>query len=277
MAQNKNIILKLSTVISTKEISKEEYNLLNGFVNKEINLYDLIKNKDYYIETTKLSPPILKFNYGDKKLYTLAEFLINRSLSTDELEEFSNIMTTFLANNSFSVAVKDNNFEVKMFQGGKIYTDQQPVEPPKNYLFLKDILKNNSLAIAHQEFLNDAVWFEHLKKLCTKLNMQFKKDAPNGAALPIYKKETSTNSVIIHEKAHRTFLLWAMSKNYINGFEEKSNEHNLGMVMYHDIKFADFVFRAAVRQEKTKKDPDLENFNDEYQKALKRIIKYSKT
>jgi len=262
---------KVEILFSTKiSVSHEQPELFNGYKhNKDILPLLNINNKT----DNRVCKPELKYNYPDQSLYSIVVIHLNKNLNEEELTSLGESIKNIFDTEQIIVKFGETEYNINLFNNDEIYIRQSNLEAPSGYIFLEDLFEEEKDKLAYHEFLNDKLSFDRLIKLCKKLKFKVTDEMITGLMLPIHRKDPATNSLLVYQDTFRHFRMYKLYQNYLKGFEEGSNEHQLGLAMAYDIKFNDYVLRCAEKLDKTGKNPNQENFTNEFNRAVKRIQK----
>lgn len=266
---------KTEVLFSRKvSVDHETPELFNGFAAS----FDVLKDKGGGIfdkmVSGRMCVPEVKYNYPDENLYVVMLYNFSVPLTEEELAEVKEFSVKTLEKEVIPCKLGKEEFIIKLRGVDDIsYIKQTPLEAPANFLFLEDIFEDEKDGPGYTEFLNHELSFNRLKKLCDKIGYEVTEDMVTGVMLPIHRKHTTTGAMLVHEQVKHQYAMYKLAQNYLRGFEEGSNEYAIGVAMAYDIKFNDYVLRVAKRQEAESKDPDADNFTDEFNRAIKRINK----
>ena len=262
---------KVEILISYQvNVNHEQPELFNGY-HGELDLYkDLIIGEK--LNKRKVLPE-LKFNYPDGKLYAVYRYHLGKYLSKSNLNKLAKYTEKSIQDKSIIVEFGNTKYDINLSCKDTMFVKQTALESPIGYLFLDDMLQDDKDHVAYMQFLNNKPSFDRLVKLCKKLHLKTDDTMITGIMLPIHKKHESTGTLLVHESVQKYFLMYNLSQNYINGFEEGSNEYQVGVAMLYDVKFNDYVLRCAIKQAKENKSPDPDNFTNQFNAAVKRIQK----
>ena len=244
--------------------------LLNGFSHDIDLLLDL--DVEFKLEGRKAFTE-LKYNYNDSCLYALVVYHFSRPLDEEELSKVKEYTKSNFDIMTMSQKLGDKVYEINFGLEGELYLRQKGLEAPEGFVYLDTLVSEELDNKMYQVFLNNELSFARLLKLCDKLGYKVDKEMVTGIMLPVHRKHDLTGAVLVHIEVQTLFEMFKLAQNYITGFDEGTSEHSLGIVMSYDVKFNDYVLRCAKRQSEEGKDPDENNFQSEYNKAIKRINK----
>lgn len=256
------------------EVNHETPELFNGF-KAEFNLLDTCQGDVFSkIVTDRLAIPEVRFNHPDESLYVVVLLHFKERLSDEELAEVKKEIGSKINKEVVVASLGKEKYTINLsgFEGID-YIKQSSLEAPDGFMFIEELFKDEKDSLMYPEFLNHEQSFLRLKKLCKKLGYEVTDEMITGVMLPIHRKHATTGAMLVHKEVEHYYAMYQLAQNYLRGFEEGSNEHSLGIVMTVDIKFNDYVLRAAKRLEEEGKGPDPDNFTDEFNRAVKRINK----
>jgi len=146
------------------------------------------------------------------------------------------------------------------------------IDAPKGYVVLKDMFNEEKEEAIYSQFLNHRLSFDRLVLLCKKLGHTVDEKMVTGIMLPIHQKDSLKGTILVHKEVEKHFDMYKLAQSYME-YKADTSEHQLGIAMSYDIKFNDYVLRCEKRRAVEGKDPDPDNFTEEFNACCKRIAK----
>lgn len=259
-------------VIFSKQVSVEHDTpeLFNGF---KAN-FDIYKDIDFLgdkIFSDRTAKPEIKYNYPDQSLYVVVLYHFKAPLTEEEMSTLGEYTNKKLEKEVITGTIGTQEYIISLGNDVQNYLKQIPLEAPEGFIYLDEVFEDKKDNLGYKEFLNHELSFTRLTKLCKKLGYEVTKEMITGVMLPIHRKHETTGAMLVHKDVLHQYQMYKLSQNYITGFDKGTNEYAIGIAMAYDIKFNDYVLRAAKRMEEEGKEPDPDNFTDQFNKAIKRI------
>lgn len=238
----------------------ENIEKLNG-VESEIDLTGYVLN-EHSTKNRGTSPIRFMYNQPDGKLYTTNQFIFGKPLPEEELkqlaakikEQWNGEVGQTFQESPCLVLEGEDVFISPSHEKQSINVAMFPIELPPNHYWLGQLFKTPELQIMYEEFMQDSLIFDKLKKLCVKKKLKVTDEMNTSSMLPIHKKDKITGEIIISNIVFNLFREFQLAKNYLT-FGEGTAEHDLGKIMMLAPEFSQYMLERGDRllQEKLMK------------------------
>lgn len=238
----------LKTLYIAGKISKfhgelNDIALLNGI---EVLIEDIPEfPRTKYIGTT------LVYNKPDESVYIVSRFM--GGLDERAADSLAHTIIDMWPRGKFDVNTEElPGVFVEFPDFEEVIPSLLPLSPPKGYSFLGSVFVTPELQLMYEEFMTDPFIYSRLLKMCKVRGIPVKPEMDNSAALPIHKKDQDTGELLVSDRVLKVFNQYQFSRNYLDGFDAGTAEHDLGKILRLDQKFCEYMMNRAAEALKGK-------------------------
>lgn len=238
-----------------------DHELLNGV---EVKLNDVPE-----FPRTKYKGTYILWNRGDQALYIVSRFI--GGLDEKAATSLAHSIIDSWPVGKFDIKTEKLPGVFVKFPGEKdVIPSLIPMLPPKGHNYLGEVFTTPALQTMYEEFMLDPFIYKRFLTMCKVNNIPVKPEMDRSAALPIHKIDVDTGELLISDRVLKVFNQYQFSRNYLDGFDLNTPEHDLGKMMRLDQKFCEYMMNRA-NNALSGKELNPETYSIELDAAIKRI------